>query len=621
MMHVFCDLLKVAPREDGMIEVEGIAQAQCTDSDGETITADAMREALPDFLKFGAVREMHGLKAAGTVLEASVGADDRTYIKALVVDRDAVRKVQTGVYKGFSIGGKALARDPEDSTIITKLRWIECSLVDRPNNPEAVLTMWKADQIDDPAGATQETSDMTKADADTTAAAQQAAAPAGAADQIEKREFIERKADAKAGHALPDGSFPIETEADLKNAVAAYGRAKNKPAAKAHIKRRAAALNCTHCLPDKWRTAAQKAAAATTLAKAEEDLLAKTAEAHALATQIAEIEPDEEDTAVTKTETTAEAGTATSEAAKVEGSAATSASTAAPAPAATTAPADPAPAEVAPSEKAEKAETATKADEPKDPLAKAEAALARLEAVTRAGDVAKGMYTVGSLAQMLQSVSYMVREVKAEADMEGDNSPLPAMLRDWLKQGANILRAMSKEELDELVAAADKTVAGTEAGLVAQAYKASKASDLTKAEGTTTEGAETLTRADVTDLIKAEVAPIAAERDTLKTQLADRDSAIEKMAGRIETAAEAISKLSKRLEEIESKPVRKTAASGFVAVSKAADSAGAGTTEQPEAPSRDDIAKALAAMSNEERAEFEMRVALNKGRVIPLAAG
>lgn len=59
---------------------------------------------------------------------------------------------------------------------------------------------------------------------------------------------------ADAGKALPDGSFPINTEADLKNAIAAYGRAKNPAAAKAHIIKRAKALKLTALLPDDWQT-------------------------------------------------------------------------------------------------------------------------------------------------------------------------------------------------------------------------------------------------------------------------------------------------------------------------------------------------------------------------------
>jgi HK97 family phage prohead protease len=63
----------------------------------------------------------------------------------------------------------------------------------------------------------------------------------------------ERKTLAKKGHAMPDGSFPIENESDLKNAIHAVGRASNPTAAKAHIKKRARALGLTKLLPEDWQ--------------------------------------------------------------------------------------------------------------------------------------------------------------------------------------------------------------------------------------------------------------------------------------------------------------------------------------------------------------------------------
>lgn len=69
-----------------------------------------------------------------------------------------------------------------------------------------------------------------------------------------KRAFSpEKRRDlAKNGMALPDGSFPIVTEEDLKNAIAAFGRAKSKAAAKRHIMKRARALKRSDLIPDKW---------------------------------------------------------------------------------------------------------------------------------------------------------------------------------------------------------------------------------------------------------------------------------------------------------------------------------------------------------------------------------
>lgn len=73
---------------------------------------------------------------------------------------------------------------------------------------------------------------------------------------VQERDFSSDARDkaAKSGAAMPDGSFPIENEKDLENAIKAVGRAKNPTKAKAHIKSRARALGCTKCLPDAWES-------------------------------------------------------------------------------------------------------------------------------------------------------------------------------------------------------------------------------------------------------------------------------------------------------------------------------------------------------------------------------
>jgi hypothetical protein len=62
----------------------------------------------------------------------------------------------------------------------------------------------------------------------------------------------ERMKLAEDGMALPDGSFPIKNGDDLKNAIQAYGRAKDKEAAKAHIMKRAEDLDMEDLIPDSW---------------------------------------------------------------------------------------------------------------------------------------------------------------------------------------------------------------------------------------------------------------------------------------------------------------------------------------------------------------------------------
>lgn len=72
--------------------------------------------------------------------------------------------------------------------------------------------------------------------------------------EVAKREFSadERKASAAKGHAMPDGSFPIESKKDLENAVRSYGRSASPEAAKAHIKEQAKRLGAEDSLPENW---------------------------------------------------------------------------------------------------------------------------------------------------------------------------------------------------------------------------------------------------------------------------------------------------------------------------------------------------------------------------------
>lgn len=64
---------------------------------------------------------------------------------------------------------------------------------------------------------------------------------------------MQRQRLAAKDQAMPDGGFPIRNIADLKNAIQAYGRAKNKSAVKAWIKKRARELGALDLLPESWR--------------------------------------------------------------------------------------------------------------------------------------------------------------------------------------------------------------------------------------------------------------------------------------------------------------------------------------------------------------------------------
>lgn len=78
---------------------------------------------------------------------------------------------------------------------------------------------------------------------------------------FQRRKFFsrdKRKKMAGKGKALPWGGFPIEDCGDVKNAVRAIGRAKDRSRTIAHIKRHAKSLGCSHLIPKKWSGAGAK---------------------------------------------------------------------------------------------------------------------------------------------------------------------------------------------------------------------------------------------------------------------------------------------------------------------------------------------------------------------------
>jgi hypothetical protein len=133
---------KVVQGADGSCIVAGYASTPTRDLDGEIITLDAVRKAMPSYWQYANIREMHQAKAAG------IGVDykfDKTgwWLKARIVDPVAVKKCVEGVYKGFSIGGKKTGFDKDDPTIITGIDLLETSIVDRPANPECKMALAK----------------------------------------------------------------------------------------------------------------------------------------------------------------------------------------------------------------------------------------------------------------------------------------------------------------------------------------------------------------------------------------------------------------------------------------------------------------------------------------------
>jgi len=132
---------------DGTLTVYGKATDDALDIDQQICDADWLERAMPNWFKSGGnIREQHSNIAAGVAKQYESKADGH-YISALVVDPVSVKKVETGVLKGFSIGIKnpRVTRDKVAANgRIVDGQIVEVSLVDRPANPNCQLVLAKS---------------------------------------------------------------------------------------------------------------------------------------------------------------------------------------------------------------------------------------------------------------------------------------------------------------------------------------------------------------------------------------------------------------------------------------------------------------------------------------------
>ena len=323
--NAYAEIIKADENEDGTMTVYGKATDDAIDSDNQICDATWLDRAMPEWFKSGGnIREQHSNIAAGVAKEYEAKQDGH-YISALVVDPVSVKKVKAGVLKGFSIGIKAprVVRDQKAANgRIIDGQIIEVSLVDRPANPNAKLMLAKSVDGEPNLIKTEELheynaplpTDLFKAkepdyenmiperkgkpaneklyaqviadakkkfDVYPSAVANawvvQEYKKRGGTYTTEKREFSaeQRESMADRGTAMPDGSYPIANTEDLKNAIQAFGRAKNPAKTKQHIIRRARALGATDLLPEKWKESMSKAEKVIERAKAVAADLAK----------------------------------------------------------------------------------------------------------------------------------------------------------------------------------------------------------------------------------------------------------------------------------------------------------------------------------------------------------
>lgn len=145
--HIYTDIVKFDEQADGSLLVHGVATDATLDSDQQICDPAWLDRAMPDWFKYGNIREQHANIAAGVATEYERTADGVHNIVAHIVDENSVKKVRAGVLKGFSIGIKS-PRVIKDAHArggrIVDGQIVEVSIVDRPANPSCVLTVAKS---------------------------------------------------------------------------------------------------------------------------------------------------------------------------------------------------------------------------------------------------------------------------------------------------------------------------------------------------------------------------------------------------------------------------------------------------------------------------------------------
>lgn len=144
---VYAEIVKAERNEAGDLVVVGKATGPDLDLDKQICDPAWLAKAMPEWFSTGGnIREQHSSIAAGVATELA-NVDDSWMVTATIVDKSSAEKVEKGVLKGYSIG-IADPRVIKDAAApggrIVGGAIVETSLVDRPCNPTAMLSLAKA---------------------------------------------------------------------------------------------------------------------------------------------------------------------------------------------------------------------------------------------------------------------------------------------------------------------------------------------------------------------------------------------------------------------------------------------------------------------------------------------
>ena len=141
------NIYKTEKTPEGHLLVYGKAAGPELDLDEQRCDPTWLKAEMPDWFKWANVREQHTQLASGVGKEMEEDGLGGWNLKSLVVDRGTIEKVETGVLKGYSIGvkgGKVIKSPSAPKGLIVGGKIVEISLVDRPANPTATLSICKA---------------------------------------------------------------------------------------------------------------------------------------------------------------------------------------------------------------------------------------------------------------------------------------------------------------------------------------------------------------------------------------------------------------------------------------------------------------------------------------------
>ena len=215
--------------------VEGYATVGVRDRQGDIIPLSTAVAAFTANAETLGIREMHQPKAVGR-LEGWWKDEnaDAVYVRVWLSEsrdgEDAWLKVQEGILRGFSIGGRAKASHREgDAVVVDELELYEISLVDVPANPQALISVVKA------AGAAEADQPAPSPAAEPQAEALPGAGPGADAVQKVARKEGRPESPPKGYPTDPadyaDGTnwfMPLDTKARITSAMSRYNGGQGK---------------------------------------------------------------------------------------------------------------------------------------------------------------------------------------------------------------------------------------------------------------------------------------------------------------------------------------------------------------------------------------------------------